>query len=126
MFHEKVRYLPQKLYECEDSLVSQFFSPVGTKFQTAPVSEGLNARKHVAGTKRAWRNECAKEKRARCKTDRNGSNSVNRPQPNKILRKLLALVEQIDALLQIEEDRLRGSLRTTPPSQAEGEHELPS
>ena len=40
--------------------------------------------------------------------------------------KLLALVEQIDALLQIEEDRLRGSLRTIPPSQAEGEHELPS
>jgi len=55
MFREKVRYLSQKLYECEDSLVSQFFSPVGTKFQTAPVSEGLNARKHVAGTKRAWR-----------------------------------------------------------------------
>jgi hypothetical protein len=48
--------------------------------------------------------------------------------------KLLALVEQIDALLQIEEDRLRGSqieedrlrgsLRSaTPSSQAEGEHE---
>jgi hypothetical protein len=38
--------------------------------------------------------------------------------------KLLALVEQIDALLQIEEDRLRGSLRSEPPSsQAEGEHE---
>lgn len=38
-------------------------------------------------------------------------------------KKLLVLVEQIDALLQIEEDRLRGSQSTTPSSQAEGEHE---
>ncbi len=30
--------------------------------------------------------------------------------------KLLALVEQIDALLQVEEDRLRDSLRPTIPS----------
>jgi hypothetical protein len=36
--------------------------------------------------------------------------------------KLLALVEQIDALLQIEEDRLKNSLSPTP-SHPEGEYE---
>jgi hypothetical protein len=38
-------------------------------------------------------------------------------------RKLLALVEQIDALLQIEEDRLKHSLRSATPSpQAESKN----
>ena len=39
----------------------------------------------------------------------------------------LALIEQIDALLQFEQDRIRGSGRSATPSpQAEGGHELPS
>ena len=89
------------------------------------MSKGLNARKYVRGKTRAFKSCEGKE--GVMPDKQKWLKLCEQAAVEQDPEKLLALVEQIDALLQIEEDRLRGSLRSaTPSSQAESEYESPA
>lgn len=85
----------------------------------------LNARKYVRGKTRAFKGLRGKEGVMQDK--QKWLKLCEQAAVEQDPEKLLALVEQIDAILQVEEDRLRDPLRrATPSSQAKGEHEMAS